>query len=139
MSNWNTIHLFGYGESQIISKTSNNKVAIDKLTTVAPLLTYLSTIQQEGTTISPETMHVLSVFNGLFVDFFSNTNENKLQRFEWSNIDTNYIDALATQISENVTSSLSETTENAHSVIVSIDETKKANNKKANKSSKNNL
>ena len=100
MANWNVMHVFGYGQSQMIGPDKNGKAANDTLTTISPLISYLATQQQQGTTISMSTLRALNMFNNKFVDFIPNSLDgNTWQRFEVADIDPSYIDNLATELS----------------------------------------
>ena len=95
---WNTIHIFGYGESQVIGNEANGKVANGDLKMLAPLLTVLAKKQQKGTKITLEDTHVLNIFNGAFVDFRPRGMKNKGQRFAWNDINTKTINKLADEL-----------------------------------------
>jgi hypothetical protein len=102
MSSWNTIHIYGYGESQIISNDANRKVANDKLSTISPLLSFLATKQQEGTSVNIENLHTLNIANGTFIDFVPLFgNNNKMQRYLWNDVDITLIDNIADEIDRN--------------------------------------
>jgi hypothetical protein len=99
MPNWNTIHVFGFGQSQMIGPDKNGGVANDELSSVSPLIDYLASIQQEGTSINPDTFHVFNIYQGQFIDFVANTRTgNKSQRFNMADIDTTTVDNLADEI-----------------------------------------
>lgn len=83
---WNVVHLFGYGETQVIGAEINGKVANANLKTLEPFLTYLSGLQQKGTKIALKDLHSLNILNGTFIDFSSRDPKNKSQRFNWTDI-----------------------------------------------------
>ena len=95
---WNTIHIFGYGESQVIGDKANGKTPNGALKTLAPLMSYLASKQQKGTKISLDDTHALNIFNGSFVDFRPRGAKNKGQRFEWSEIDAKAINKFADEL-----------------------------------------
>ena len=98
---WNIIHVFGYGESQVIGQRVRGKVANAKLANVQLLIKYLQTLQQPGTTISMETLFALNIYNNNFIDFLpkkiASVPENKSQRFQMKEIDTLHIEKLASE------------------------------------------
>ena len=107
MANWNTMHIFGYGESQMIGPDKNGKVANDTLSTIAPLISYLASLQQEGTNISMENLFALNMFKEEFIDFYPNTMiANKAQRFKMVDLDlttlNNFADELSGAIPEQI-------------------------------------
>lgn len=98
MANWNIMHVFGYGESQMMSENKNGKANNSELPAIAPLISYLATQEQQGTTISMETLHALNMYKDQFVDFVPNSAGNEWQRFAMADIDTSYIENLATEL-----------------------------------------
>ena len=78
MKSWSTIHIFGYGESQIIGvgdddKGFSNKVETSTLTTVNPFLTDLFTHKPSDNTSVQSDYHVVHIFNGNEARFISRT------------------------------------------------------------------
>lgn len=100
MANWNTMHVFGYGQSQMIGPDKNGFAASDTLNTLGSMITYLASQQQEGTNVSLQTLFALNIFNGQFVDFLPNSKDNnQMQRFKWVDLDPATIDAFADELS----------------------------------------
>jgi len=99
MAIYNTSHIFGYGESQMIGADKNGKVENGTLTTISPLITYLASIQQEGTTISMDTLFALNIYHDDFIDFIPNSDGNLMQRFVWTDIDVTTTDAFTDELS----------------------------------------
>jgi hypothetical protein len=78
MKSWSTIHIFGYGESQIIGvgdddKGFSNKVPTTSLTKVTPFLDDLFTHKPADNTSVETEYHVVHVFHGNEVRFISKT------------------------------------------------------------------
>ena len=67
MSNFNTIHIFGFGDSQIIGKDSNGTVKSDTLTTLEALVDHIKTFKPEGV-VSSE-YHAIHIFNGMTIRY----------------------------------------------------------------------
>lgn len=99
---WNTIHIFGYGESQVIGKEKNGKVPNSELKTIEPLLSYLAGIQQKGTKVKRDDLHALNILNNAFIDFIPKSRENKHQRFAWNELDIKQIDKFTTDVLDKV-------------------------------------
>ena len=77
----------------------NGKIGNSSLSTIVPLVTYLASQQQPGTTISLGTLSSLNMYHDRFVDFLPNDIvTNKPQRFAVADIDVSYIDNLATEL-----------------------------------------
>jgi len=99
---WNSIHLMGFGEAQIIGK-NNGKVANENLKSIAPFISHLMALQQEGTRIDSEELHAIHIFNSSFIDFLPKPKkENKRQRFQWAQIDDKIVGELAFEIMNNI-------------------------------------
>ena len=78
MKSWSTIHIFGYGESQIIGqgdddKGFSNKVPTSSLTTVTPFLTDLFTHKPADNNSVQTEYHVVHIFHDNEVRFISKT------------------------------------------------------------------
>lgn len=78
MKSWSTIHIFGYGESQIIGigdddKGFSNKVATSSLTTVQPFLDDLFTHKPADNQSVENEYHVVHVFFDNEVRFIPKT------------------------------------------------------------------
>jgi hypothetical protein len=96
---WNTIHIFGYGETQIVSKDHNGKAANSELKTLDALYTSLALKQQKGTKITLSDTHALTIYNGGFVDFRpKSASKNNGQRLDWTEVNAKQIDKLANEI-----------------------------------------
>ena len=96
---WSTMHVFGYGETQIIGADVNGKLASTELKAIEPLLVSLAGKQQKGTKIKPDNIHSLNIFNNSFVDYRPKPGSNsEPQRFAWSDVDTKAVEKLATEL-----------------------------------------
>jgi len=78
MKSWSTIHIFGYGESQIIGtgdddKGFSNKVATSGLTKVTPFLDDLFTHKPQDNQSVKTEYHVVHVFEGNEARFLPKT------------------------------------------------------------------
>jgi hypothetical protein len=58
-----TIHIFGYGETQINSQELSTKVSTDTLTTVTPLLSAIFAKKPEDNTTLITEFHAVNLFN----------------------------------------------------------------------------
>jgi hypothetical protein len=57
-----TIHIFGYGETQINSKDLSVKVATSTLTTVTPLVQAIFDLKPEGNESTIDGYHAINIF-----------------------------------------------------------------------------
>lgn len=97
------MHVFGYGESQMIGEI-NGSVSNEQLTTISPLLDYLSSIQQPETVINSENLLSLTIASGVLVRFTPNNNGNKFQDFTLDVALAPLVEALAFDIQQKINS-----------------------------------
>ena len=96
---WNAVHVFGYGETQIVGRDINGKIANAKLKALEPLFVHLAEKQQKGTKITLADTRVLTFFNGTSISFHPKPNsKNKTQSLAWTDIDQKYIDKLVKEL-----------------------------------------
>ena len=95
MSNFNTLHIFGYGETQVITDTENKKVASDELSDVQPVVDNVYSLKPADSDASADYI-TINIFNGLFVDY--SDNEGRRFRVEYSELDSALIDALVEEV-----------------------------------------
>ena len=65
MATWSTLHIFGYGETQLIGTDSNKKVPTSALTKVQAVVDNVYSFKPEGNTAT-EVYHAINIFNDLF-------------------------------------------------------------------------
>ena len=116
-SSWSTIHVFGFGKSQIIGTEVNSIVENAELKSLEALLSSLAGIQQKGTKITLDGLHSIHISNGLFVDFRPRSFEkNKPQRFEWVAIDKKVVNTFANEITKKVVNNVGSVAEKLSSL-----------------------
>lgn len=93
---WNTIHVFGFGVTQVVGLKLNGQVANEELDLLESFLGYLAGLQPQATSISREDFHALTIINGKFISFAPKSATNSAQRFLWSDMDAaqvnNFVD-----------------------------------------------
>lgn len=95
MANFNTLHIFGYGESQVITDTENKKVASDELTKVQAVVDNIYSLKPADNNAGTD-YRTINIFNDLFVDY--SDNEGNSFRVEYSEVDSKKINALVVEI-----------------------------------------
>jgi hypothetical protein len=68
MSTWNTLHIFGYGESQAIGDNYNYKAATSALPAAPPVVDDVYSKKPAGSDASAD-YHAINIFNGMFADY----------------------------------------------------------------------
>jgi hypothetical protein len=92
---FNTLHIFGYGETQVITDTENKKVASDELSDVQPVVDNVYSLKPADSDASAD-YRTINIFNGLFVDY--SDNEGRRFRVEYSELDSALIDTLVEEV-----------------------------------------
>jgi hypothetical protein len=97
MSNFNTIHIFGYGETQLISSDSNKKVATSVLTKVQAVIDNVYSKKPTDNNAGTE-YHAINIFNDMFADYQPKTREEKSFRVKYVDLDATLINELVEEI-----------------------------------------
>ena len=83
MGQFSTIHVFGYGETQIIGGTNNGKVMSSSLTTLIPFVDHVkSFLPVTGVTLTD--YHVIHIFNGSDVRYLGVGTEDRKEDTSFS-------------------------------------------------------
>jgi hypothetical protein len=75
MSTFNTIHVFGFGDTQIIGKDTNGTVKAEELTTLTAFVDHVKTHKPEDVVLTDH--HVIHIFNGSDVRYLGKGTENR--------------------------------------------------------------
>ena len=97
MKNFNTIHIFGYGETQLISSDSNKKVATSVLTKVQAVIDNVYSKKPADNNAGTE-YHAINIFNDMFADYQPKTREEKSFRVKYVDLDATLINELVEEI-----------------------------------------
>lgn len=95
---WNTLHIFGYGETQLITDTINKKVATSGLTAAPAVVSGIYAHKPVDSTASSQ-YHAINIINNCFADWIPETGESF--RVQWSDLtaqDLLDIDALVLEV-----------------------------------------
>lgn len=91
MAIYNTLHIFGYGETQVITDTENKKVATDSIVGVQALVDDLYSKKPSGNAATTD-YRTISIFNDMFADY-SDEDGNRF-RVDYSELNAALIDAV---------------------------------------------
>lgn len=97
MNNFNTIHIFGYGEAQIIGKDLNKKGLITTLTKVQAVVDDIYSKKPADNTAGKE-YHSVSIFEGMFADFSPKAKGEKSFRVKYAELDATKVNKLAEEL-----------------------------------------
>lgn len=95
MTNFNTLHIFGYGETQVITYIENKKVISDELSGAQPVVNNVYSLKPSDSDAGTD-YRSINIFNGLFVDYLDN--EGRRFRVEYSELDSSLINTLVDEV-----------------------------------------
>jgi len=108
---WGVIHIFGYGETQIIGDGMNKKFPTTDLLKVQDVVDYIYSLKPESNTTSKE-YHLINIFKNSRVSFLPKSDvagQDNSFSVEYADLNTTTIEALSTELWNKPTSE--ETTE----------------------------
>jgi hypothetical protein len=94
---WSTLHIFGYGETQLIGNGFNKKVNTSLLTTAQPVIDNVYSFKPEGNTATKE-YHAINIFNNMFADWQTSQQGVDGWRVQYPELDAAAIEALVAEI-----------------------------------------
>jgi hypothetical protein len=97
METWSTLHIFGYGETQLIGKDFNKKIPSTSLTTLAAVVNNVYSFKPEENA-ALNNYHAINIFNSMFADWQPKEDNTKSWRVEYTDLDIIAITALITEI-----------------------------------------
>jgi len=81
MATFNTIHIFSFGDTQVIGE-KNGTVKSDTLTKLTALVDHIKTFKPEDVVLTD--YHVIHIFNGMDVRYLGKGTENKKDKTSFS-------------------------------------------------------
>lgn len=81
MSQFNTIHLFGFGDSQIIGQDNNGTVKSDTLTNLQAFVDHVVTFKPEEVVLTD--YHVIHIFNEMDVRYLGRGTGNNTDKTDF--------------------------------------------------------
>jgi len=103
--NYTVLHIFGYGETQVIGKDLNKKVNSSSLTKLQAVVDNVYSKKPADNNAGTD-YHAINIFFDEFVDYIgkfdlsqNNNNRNNTFRIDFTEVDSNLIDELITEIS----------------------------------------
>ena len=91
---YNTLHIFGYGECQVITDTENKKVSTDLCPSAQAVVDMVYALKPEGNTAGTD-YRAINIFNDMFADYQSPEGNF---RVDYSELDSALIDQLVEEI-----------------------------------------
>jgi hypothetical protein len=95
MAIYNTLHIFGYGETQVITDTENKKVATDSIVGVQLVVDDLYSKKPAD---NPATIHyaTITILNDIFADY--SDEEGNTFRVDYSELNAALIDVVVLEV-----------------------------------------
>ena len=94
---WSTLHIFGYGETQLIGTDFNKKVPSSALTTLQAVVDNVYSFKPVDNPAT-EQYHAINIFNDMFADWQTTQQGVQGWRTEYAELDVTLIDALIVEI-----------------------------------------
>jgi hypothetical protein len=97
MANWSTLHIFGFGDVQVISKDGG---ATKKVATLSKLQAVIDNVWSTKPTDNTSTKqyHAINIFEGMFADWQTKVPKEKGFRTEYSKLDNSLIQQLVDEV-----------------------------------------
>lgn len=95
MAIYNTLHIFGYGETQVITDTENKKVATDSIVGVQALVDNLYSKKPADNPATSD-YRVITILNNMFADYSDEQGNNF--RVDYSELNAALIDAVVLEV-----------------------------------------
>jgi hypothetical protein len=97
MTTWSTLHIFGYGETQLIGTDSNKKVSTSALTKVQAVVDNVYSFKPEGSAATEE-YHAINIFNDMFADWQTKQQGVEGWRVQFVDLNKTALDELVAEI-----------------------------------------
>lgn len=97
MAKFSTIHIYGYGETQIIGQDLNKKVLTSSLTTVQAVIDNVYSNKPADNNAGTE-YHAINIFDDMFADYIPSTKGEDSFRVPYADLDATLIDALVLEL-----------------------------------------
>ena len=95
--NYNTLHIFGYGETQLITDAENKKVSSNELTKLQAVVDNVYANKPSGNN-ADTSYHAINIFNNISADWIpSNLDQNSF-RVDYAELDLILIEELINEI-----------------------------------------
>jgi hypothetical protein len=97
MANWSTLHIFGFGDVQVITKDGG---ATKKASTLTKLQAVIDNVWSTKPTDNTSTKqyHAINIFEGMFADWQTKVPKEKGFRTEYSKLDNSLIQQLVDEV-----------------------------------------
>lgn len=95
MATWSTLHIFGYGETQLIGDNFNYKTSTSNLASAPAVVADVYSKKPAGSDASAD-YHAVNIFNDMFADYQPNSGSGF--RVQYADLNQILIDALIEEI-----------------------------------------
>jgi len=92
---YNTLHIFAYGESQVITDTENKLAPNEDLTDVQSVVDMVYALKPADSPATSDYRNI-NIFNNMFADYFDNDGNNF--RLDYSELNAALVDALVQEV-----------------------------------------
>jgi hypothetical protein len=110
MATWSTLHIFGYGETQLIGTDLNKKIPTSALTKAQAVIDNVYSFKPEENTATEE-YHAINIFNDMFADWQTKQQGVEGWRVQYAELNQTAIEELVAEIEAYVAPVVEETPE----------------------------
>lgn len=98
MANWNTLHIFGFGDVQVITEDGGATKKASELTALQPVVDNVWSKKPADSKITTKEYHAINIFNDIFSDW--QPIEPKVEGFRtpFAELDSTLIQALVDEV-----------------------------------------
>ena len=97
MATYNTLHIFGYGETQLITDTENKKVPSSELLSLQAVVDNVYS-KKPADNNADTNYHAINIFNTMFADWLPSEKDQKSFRVPYGDLNEALIDTLVAEI-----------------------------------------
>ena len=97
MANWNTLHIFGFGDVQVITKDGGATKKASTLTTLQAVIDNVWNKKPADNKIAKE-FHAINIFENIFADWQPKQPKEKGFRTPFAELDATLIQALVDEV-----------------------------------------
>lgn len=90
------LHVFWFGNTQLIQGATNKTVKSSVLTTLAAFIAAVKAKKPAG--MADSDYHAINVFDGMRIDFLSKDGKDKTFSVEWKDVDAPTLTALVAEV-----------------------------------------
>ena len=98
MANWSTLHIFGFGDVQVITNDGGATKKASDLTALQPVVDNVWSTKPADSTLTSEEYHAINIFEGMFADWQPKEPKAEGFRTQYADLDATLIQTLVDEV-----------------------------------------